>query len=120
MKQVRLTKGLYALVDDEDFDFVNQFTWYASLESRGTKFYAVRREKGVKYRMHVEILKNRGFVIPPGKVVDHANHNSLDNRYWDRDRNAFQLEIITQAENMQRSPGWKKKGVKHGPHRKTG
>lgn len=123
MKQIRLTKGLYALVNDEDFHFVNQWSWYASNESRGTKWYAVRREKGVKIRMHVEILKRHLNLtqIPKGFVVDHVNHNSLDNRLFDietdaqgRSSRCLQLEMVTQVENMRRSPGWKKKGMKVG------
>lgn len=125
MKQIRLSKGLYALVNDEDYDYLNQWKWSASLESRGTKYYAVRKEtrdgKRVKLRMHVEVVKHRGIEIPPGHVVDHVNHNSLDNRFaiLERDRCALygwtavpQLEVITQAENMRRSVGWKKKGIK--------
>lgn len=111
MKQIRLTKGLYALVNDEDFEWLNQWSWCASLESRGTKWYAIRRVKGVKLRMHVEIFKRRcGLNIPPGFVIDHVNHNSLDNRYNTEQGN--QLECITQTENMRRSPGFKKKGQK--------
>jgi hypothetical protein len=126
MKQIRLSKGLYALVSEQDFDFLNQWTWYASNESRGTKWYAIRREKGVKIRMHRVIAQRRGYEIleancrkngvppvvgewnypiPEGMVVDHVNHNSLDNRREN-------LEVITQVENMKRSPGWKKRGMK--------
>lgn len=103
MRKIRLTKGKYALVSDEDYERVSQFKWYASLESRGTKWYAVRRElrngKRVKIRMHRFILE-----LPPGKedsrVVDHLNHDSLDNRREN-------LEVIDQPENMHRSAGWK-------------
>lgn len=116
-QQIRLSKGLYALVSAEDFDYLNQWSWYASNESRGTKWYAIRRENGVKIRMHRVVAERRiaqGLTnaatigmstIPEGFVVDHINHNSLDNRREN-------LEVITQAENMKRSPGWKKKGMK--------
>lgn len=113
VKQIRLSQGLYALVNDEDFEWVNQWKWHASQESRRTKWYACRREKGVKIRMHIEIFKKRShFEIPAGFIIDHVNHNSLDNRYATEE--GFQLECITQAENMRRSPGWKRKGVKCG------
>lgn len=105
MKQIRLTKGLYALVDDADYAFLSQWTWCASHESRGTKWYAIRKENGKKIRMHRVIAERKYGPIPEGMVVDHTNHNSLDNR----SRN---LEICTQSENMKRSCGWKKKGIK--------
>lgn len=103
MREIPLTQGMVALVSDEDYEKVSQYKWHASLESRGTKWYACRREtidgKRVKIRMHRFVMG-----LPPGKddprVVDHINHNSLDNRREN-------LEVITQEENMQRSPGWK-------------
>jgi len=111
MKQIRLSKGLYALVNDEDYEWLMQWCWYASSESRGTKWYAIRWEtkngKRVKIRMHRAIVWKRGIVIPSGYVVDHINHNSLDNRFTINDKQ--QLEVITQEENMKRSPGWKQK-----------
>lgn len=123
VKQIRLSKGLYALVDDDDFDWLNQWTWYASQESRGTKFYAIRREKvdgkWVKIRMHVAIWVRHNGPVPDGHVIDHVNHFSLDNRKFQEGyvyssviKIGPQLEAITQAENMRRSPGWKKKGQK--------
>lgn len=107
MKAVTLTQGKVALVSDEDYERVSQFKWCASNESRGCKWYAVRFEykNGVKIkiRMHRFIL---GLSPKPddGMVVDHINHESLDNRREN-------LEVITQAENMRRSLGWKRKLV---------
>jgi len=75
MKEIKLTQGKVALVDDEDYDELSVFKWYCNLG------YAVRRrrtfeEKGVPIiRMHVQIM---------GKIegldVDHINGNRSDNR----------------------------------------
>lgn len=75
MKKIPLTKGAEAIVDDEDYSYLSQFSWY--LNSTGD---AVRselgRSKGRKHiRMHREILN-----APNNKVVDHKNGNRLDNR----------------------------------------
>lgn len=111
MKQIRLSQGLFALVSDEDFEHLSKYKWSASNESRKTKWYAVRFEivcgKKVKIRMHRSVVQYAGHSIPEGHVVDHINHNSLDNR-------RSNLEVITQTENMRRSTGWKKKGQKYG------
>ena len=40
MKQIPLTQGKFALVDDEDFEYLNQFKWCAL--KRPHTFYAVR------------------------------------------------------------------------------
>jgi len=40
MKQIKLTQGKFALVDDEDFEFLNSFKWYA-MRHKNT-FYAGR------------------------------------------------------------------------------
>lgn len=105
-RRIKLSKGLYAKVSPEDFERLSKFKWYASLESRGTKWYAIRREKGVKIRMHREIL---GLGPDPkrlGPVVDHLDDDSLNNQRWN-------LETKSQPENMKRSKGWKKKGEKY-------
>lgn len=106
MKQIRLSKkyGLFVLVDEQDYEWLMQWKWSASLESRETKFYAVRWKKingkQRKIRMHVALVKRYGGKIPIGGVVNHKNDNSLDNRITN-------LEILkTQRENMNKSVGW--------------
>lgn len=66
--KIKLTKGKYAIVDKEDYDFLNQWKWYYN------SGYAVR---GCKKRilMHRVIMNT-----PEDKVTDHINRNKLDNR----------------------------------------
>jgi hypothetical protein len=105
-RKVPLSKGLFALVDAEDFERVAQFRWCASLESRGRKYYAIRwvKEKGRqrKIRMHRFILGLGPGDPQEGDCVDHLNSDSLDNRKCN-------LEIISQEENRRRQRSWKKK-----------
>ena len=44
MKQIELSQNKVALVDDEDFEWVNQWKWHA-IKSRGNLFYVVRSER---------------------------------------------------------------------------
>ena len=74
MKKIPLTQNQFALVDNEDFERINSVKWYAARMRNG--FYAMRsRPKTGDRLMHREILK-----CPKGMVVDHINHNTLDNR----------------------------------------
>lgn len=109
LRQLKLSQGMFALVDDADFDRCNAHKWCVSLESRQTKHYAKRRRKvdepGTSFAVYLHhfILEIIPAQLPPGYVVDHINHDGL---LCVR----ANLEIITQEENMRRSPGWKKKG----------
>lgn len=114
MRDLPLTKGMVALVDDEDYERLSLYKWCASLDSRGTKWYAKRWcRKDEKELWRTKLIRLHHFVLDivpwrdlsPGHVVDHINHNSLDCRKEN-------LEIITQEENMRRSLGWRKKGIK--------
>jgi hypothetical protein len=74
MKEVRLSQGKVAIVDDEDFESVNQFKWYAHRD--GNTFYAYRcfRLNGVRHKVSMH-----QFIF--GEVnVDHKNLDGLDNR----------------------------------------
>jgi len=70
-KEVALSNGMVALVDDEDYERVAAIRWHAS--SRKGCTYA--RANKPPITMHRLILGP-----PPGIPVDHANGNGLDNR----------------------------------------
>jgi len=76
MKLIPLTQGQSAMIDDWNYDWLMQWKWYAN-KSRGT-YYAVRHEKindrVVAILMHREIM-----ATPKGMVVDHINHDGLNN-----------------------------------------
>jgi hypothetical protein len=76
-RKIRLTEGKFALVDQQDFYWLNNFDWVAKRAKKS--FYAVRFDncaKGLKIiSMHREIMNP-----PKGLVVDHRNNNGLDNR----------------------------------------
>ena len=79
MKKIELTQGQFALVDDEDFKYLNQWKWCACKKTNG--FIAVSniilngRRKSIK--MH-RVLMN----TPPKMEVDHIDHNQLNNQKY--------------------------------------
>jgi len=79
MKEIKLTQGKVALVDDENFDYLNQWNWFA-MKHRYT-FYAVMHPKRtIKYvqtsiLMHRMILNLTNYKIQ----VDHKDQNGLNN-----------------------------------------
>lgn len=70
---IPLTQGKFALVDDEDYERLNQFKWYAGKYKY--RYYAARTHKLKTITMAREIMD-----APKGLQVDHRNHNTLDNR----------------------------------------
>jgi len=84
-KLIPLTQGKFAIVDPADFDELSQYKWTAA-KSPNT-FYAVRSAQGRQIRMHRLITD-----APKGLVVDHRNHNGLDNRKEN-------LRLCTRSEN---------------------
>ncbi|MDX9913919.1 MAG: HNH endonuclease [Candidatus Moranbacteria bacterium] len=77
MKEIKLgTKNLFAQVDDEDYDFLMQWKWYAC-KHRYTYYaraiiYTERKE--TRIRMHRMIM---GF---PSLQIDHKDRNGLNNQ----------------------------------------
>ena len=103
MKRIPLTQGQYALVDDQDFDELNQFKWCAHWNPNTRSFYAVRgiplpNGKQTAERMHRRIL---GLKRGDKRQGDHINHDTRDNR-------RLNLRIVTNQENHhnQRSKGY--------------
>ena len=87
MKKIELAnnKGI-ALVDDDDYDLINQYKW-----SLHVKRYAITNvkidNKQVTKLMHRLIMNE-----PKNMQIDHKNHNGLDNQ-------KNNLRIVTHQQN---------------------
>ena len=73
MALIPLTQGLFTIVDDDIFEYLNQWKWYAN--KMGKKFRVVRNLKPNKVYMHRVICPCHGDM-----EVDHINGDTLDNR----------------------------------------
>lgn len=78
MKEIQLTQGKVALVDDADYDWLNQWKWFAA-KAKNT-VYAHRNERvngrQLTVRMHRIILG----LTDPKDFCDHSNGDGLDNQ----------------------------------------
>jgi hypothetical protein len=82
VKTIPLGGGLYAYVDAEDYEWLNQWHW------RAHGGYAARNERSKRIFMHRQIMQP-----PKGKVVDHISGNGYDNT-------RANLRNITGQQNM--------------------
>jgi hypothetical protein len=88
MKKIKLNTGNYVLVDDKDYNWLNQYNW-TEYKSTYTS-YAESTENGGTVLMHRMIL---GLQDGDGKHTHHINYNGLDNRLCN-------LRIVTRQQNM--------------------
>lgn len=66
MKLIKLTKNKNAIVDDEDYEYLNAFKWQA--HTKPNSFYAHTSINGKRISMHRFIFKS-----PNGLQIDHIN-----------------------------------------------
>jgi hypothetical protein len=91
MQEIELTRGKVALVDDADYPWVSNWKWYAA-DIQG-RTYAVRGEwNPVRHVARVVYMHRLIMRAAKGQVVDHINHDGLDNRREN-------LRLCSQAEN---------------------
>lgn len=89
MKQIPLTQGLYALVDNNDYPELSKHKWCVSCGTNTC--YAKRRCGKDTVLMHRELL---GLKKHNERLSDHKNCNGLDNQQHN-------LRISTVAQNQQ-------------------
>jgi hypothetical protein len=92
-REIQLTRGKVALVDDEDFDWLNQWKWYAQPNVfAGKKAYA-QRTQYISSENKVGVMMHRLIMgATRGLEVDHINGDGLDNRRCN-------LRLCTRTEN---------------------
>lgn len=92
MKKIKLSQGKFALVDDEDFEWLSQWKWCLT----GNGLYAMRNGSAEESRK--AILLHRQIMKDPfnknGLQVDHINSNGLGNQ-------RSNLRLCSQSQNNQ-------------------
>ncbi len=91
---IPLTRGLQAMVDPEDYEWLRQWRWRAWFSRDGT-VYATTKIDGRIVFMHRLIMNP-----PPGMVVDHIDGNGVNNCR----RN---LRNCTRAQNIHNVPKYR-------------
>jgi hypothetical protein len=92
-KEISLTQGKFAIVDDDDYGYLNQWRWHASKQRNS--FYAQRTskpingERAITIYMHIEIIGRK-----EGFEIDHINGEGLDNRREN-------IRHVTHRQNLQ-------------------
>ena len=78
MATILLTQGKYTLVDDEDFERMNQYKWCAN--NINGYWYAVRNIRKANNKQKTQLMHRFIINASDSLEVDHRNHNGLDNR----------------------------------------
>ena len=94
MREIVLTQGKVALVDDEDFELVSQWKWHAHFD--GLHWYA-RRGQRVNGKVVITRMRRQLLCPQEGKDIDHISGDTLDNRRCN-------LREATKAENVRNQP----------------
>ena len=80
MRKIKLTQGQVALVDDEDYQRINQFKWFAQYCPTTGCYVAARSIRKPNGKRTVQYMHRVIINVPKDLWTDHENHNSLDNR----------------------------------------
>jgi hypothetical protein len=92
MKEIKLTLGRVALVDDEDYDYLNQWKWCAM--KRRDIYYACRSKYISEQKIYIMILMHRLIMnVTDDSQIDHIDRNGLNNQ-------KSNLRKCTHAQNM--------------------
>lgn len=91
MREIPLTRGLIALVDDEDYEWLSQWKWHVDEDNyvKRNVTTSTKPRRQTRVLMHREIL---GLKSDDSREGDHENLNRLDNQ-------RSNLRICTRSQN---------------------
>lgn len=82
MREIELTKGYKALVDDEDYSAVNEYTWYVFFSASNIyakTFIKLENNKRKSLFMHQLVYELSGQIASNSHHIDHKDCNGLNN-----------------------------------------
>jgi hypothetical protein len=96
MKEIILTQGKVAIVDDDDYEYLNQWKWCVRINKKDV-YYATRSDYSIKGKTSCISMHRQIMNATKGYVVDHINQCTLDNR-------KVNLRICTHTQNLHNRP----------------
>lgn len=111
-REIQLSRGMAAIVDDEDYSFLLSFTWFADPCSPRRKTFRARHNFCVNGSTRALLMHRLVAAVSHADVVDHINHNPLDNRRCNlricsHEENAFN-RINTKHSSVYKGVTWHK------------
>lgn len=125
MKKIKLTRGQFALVDDEDYEKFSRFKWIACWNKYTRSFYAQRSSEYKRGRKRDAVMMHRqilGLQLNDPRRCDHVNPSrTLDNRKKNlrvctssqnamnrrmRSDNTTGFKGVSRGPKMRKRPGW--------------
>jgi hypothetical protein len=111
MREILLTKGMVALVDDEDFEALNRYKWHASGRKKVYADHKIGPMKGsTSIKMHRAILN----LTDPNLVVDHIDGNTLNNQKYNLRICKFVQNTWNTGKHIDNTTGFKGVHIKSG------
>lgn len=95
MKFIPLTRGYFAIVDDDKFEELSNLKWHVSIK-RNKRPYASTSKK-ISGKVFSQEMHRMLMSAMPGQIVDHINGNPLDNRIAN-------LRFATHSQNLANNP----------------
>ena len=96
MRLISLTRGHYAQVDDDDFEFLSQFKWYAVKPKKGTRCIYAAHNSGRGGKSKYVLMHRLLLRASKGQRIDHEDRNGLNNQ-------RYNLRFCTNQQNIANS-----------------
>ena len=107
MKEIKLTQGKVALVDDEDFEYLNQWKWCVH-KGKGNLYYAIRNKSKIKEGSEGTVYMHKVLMNTPNEFrTDHKNGNTLDNQKHNLRITNHCSNIQNRKKNINNTSGYK-------------
>lgn len=115
MREVQLTKGFVAVVDDEDHSLVAKFKWHVL--RNGPRTYAVSDAQVGPYKHRNVYMHRLILAAKPGEICDHRDGDGLNNTRENLRTVTASVNVLNQRPQARNSLGYRgvfRKGSRYG------
>jgi hypothetical protein len=106
MREIPLTQGKVALVDDEDYEWLSQWKWFAYHDRSGT-WYARRNIRLPDGRMGILSMQNAVRAMDAGYLCDHEDGDGLNNQRYNLRRATKNQNVRNRKKQRNNTSGYR-------------